>query len=242
MHKRLALRARLMNKFTIFTVILAVSVITVTLDLAVRDYFDVKEGETSVISAPVSAGADEPQEVAASAQERASASDFSAAQPLVPPESPVFIEEPAISAPSVTITQEAIKNAGFENGFTEKHFDGKVFQLLDITKNPVDSIGLYEVTKDGVAIASVTEISLRDEIRALQLYILLQNKTKPYIDLSLNETNAYGDRSFYINHQKKPDEAFLVVKIGKTLYGFAYVKTYHPQIKRLIQLLAQAPQ
>ncbi len=96
---------------------------------------------------------------------------------------------------------------------------------------------MYQVFSNDSPLVSITEIALKDEIRALQLYILLQNKTKTYIDLTLNETNAYGDRSFYVNHAKKPDEAFLTVKIGKNLYSFAYVKVYHPQVKKLIEIL-----
>lgn len=217
-----------MNKLTIFTMILAACVITVTMDLAARDYFDGQVSQTSVISST-----DEPKVVI----------------PTEPPNKiittepvqPIVEITPVVTVPISlsTVTAEIVKQAGFDGDFKEEHFNGKVFQLLDITKNPVDGISFYEVSQDSVTIASITEIELKDEIRALQLYVLLQNKTKPYIDLSLNETNAYGDRSFYINHGKKPDEAFLTVKIGRRLYAFAYVKTYHPQIKRLIQLLMQ---
>ena len=47
-----------MNKFTIFTIILAVSVITVTVDLGVRDYFE-KNSEASVLDAT----SDEPETI-----------------------------------------------------------------------------------------------------------------------------------------------------------------------------------
>ena len=147
---------------------------------------------------------------------------------------------PQTQAPPVILTPALFNQAGFTTEAKEVHFNGKVFQLLDITKIAVSGITMFELS-DGAdsskVVLSFTEIDLPDEIRALQLYMLLQNKTKPYIDLSLNETNAYGDRSFYVNHSKKPDEAFLVVKMNKMIYAFAYVKAYHPQIKKIIQLL-----
>lgn len=226
-----------MNKFTIFTVILAVSVITVTVDLGLRDYFD-KNSEASVLDSG------EEDKDAASASEQIAPEEPEVIikpepQPSAPQTAPVQ-EQPAVYTsppPASSITQPKIAQAGFTGQLAEKHFNGRVFQLLDITKNPVDAISFYEITEGAASIVSVTEIVLRDEIRALQLYVLLQNKTKPYIDLTLNETNAYGDRSFYINHAKKTDEAFLTVKIGNRIYAFAYVKAYHSEIKKLIQLL-----
>lgn len=228
-----------MNKFTIFTVILAVSVATMTLDLAVRDFL-VKTGQASVFGSEISPVL--APEHTDNSEHTTDISNIVSSSSAVTPPSVVMTPSPGttiLAASDSLMTEAMIKEAGFNPAtVTEKHFDGKIFQLLDITKIPVDGISFHEISVDGVAVTSVTEIVLRDEIRALQLYILLQNKTKPYIDLKLNETNAYGDRSFYINHEKKPDEAFLVVKIGRRIYAFAYVKTYHPQTKELIKLLS----
>lgn len=227
-----------MNKFTIFTIILAVSVVTVMADLGFRERYGYS-GQTSVITSENPA-ADQKQTTPPAVT---GTTTDPTQVPLQPNESDVSTgtNTPAASyiipPPSSNVTQEKVTAAGFTGSFTEKHFDGKVFQLLDITKIPVEAIGLYEITQDGTPVVTVMEIALKDEIKALQTYVLLQNKTKPYIDLSLNETNAYGDRSFYINHAKKPGEAFLTVKIGKMIYSFAYVKFYHPEIKKLIQLL-----
>lgn len=226
-----------MNKFTIFTIILAVSIVTVMADLGFREYYGTA-GQTSVITSENPAPAQKsvtPTGVTETTVPSAAA-DVSAGT-NTPAGAATTATPYIVPPPSSTITQEKVESAGFTGQFTEKHFDGKVFQLLDITKIPVEALGLYEIAQDDTPVVTVTEIALKDEIKALQMYVLLQNKTKPYIDLSLNETNAYGDRSFYINHAKKPGEAFLTVKIGKMIYSFAYVKFYHPEIKKLIQLL-----
>ena len=206
-------------------------------DLVVRDYFaqNGDKSQTSVVS--FDAPASNPVPPLAPENSNAPAPGPRPA-PAPAPADPISAPQTSLPVES-QITEAKVHQAGFKGAFTEKHFDGKIFQLIDITKTPVESIGFYEVAQDVGTVASIVAISLKDEIRALQLYRLLQNKTKTYIDLSLNETNAYGDRSFYINHAKKPDEAFLTIKVGKTIYAFAYVKFYHPEIKNLIQLLTQ---
>lgn len=230
-----------MSKFTIFTIILSISVITVTADLAMRAYYAAgTDSQASVFSSDESNDAQGDTETDAPAPTPPPAPAQQEEQPTNPaavPPPPSQSSENPPPPPSSNINQSLITQAGFNGTLAEDHFNGKVFQLLDITKYPVEAISLYKFVDAGVPVATVAEIALRDEITALQLYILLQNKTKPYIDLSLNETNAYGDRSFYINHAKKTDEAFLAVKIGKMIYAFAYVKSYHPQIKNIIQLL-----
>ncbi|MBI2453635.1 hypothetical protein HYV58_00470 [Candidatus Peregrinibacteria bacterium] len=243
-----------MSKFTIFSIILSVSVITVTADLVVRDYFGegVVSGGASVLG-PAEGNKEVPLASNAASQKSAAPgaavqnADTSLVQEKENPkpsaeESEVKIvnipSPKPVSPPSVpAVTEERVRQAGFTGKFGEKLFNGKVYQLIDISAVPVESIGFYEVSQDIDTVASITEITLRDEIRALQLYTLLQNKTKTYIDLSLNETNAYGERSFYINHAKKTQEAFLTVKIGKKIYAFAYVKFYHPELKKFITLL-----
>lgn len=226
-----------MNKFTIFTIILSVSVITVTADLVVRDYFD--GTQANVLDEEVSPVLADDENTDTEDSTDSETTDVRETAPQEPAtELAAVAPSPVIAPPQSRITEDIIRQAGFTSGrLQEKQFNGKLYQLLDITKTPVDGMVLYDILENDVGVVSVTEIMLRDEIRALQLYSLLQNKTKPYIDLSLNETNAYGDRSFYINHAKKPEEAFLTVKIGNRIYGFAYVKGYHPQVKALIQLL-----
>lgn len=246
-----------MNRFTIFTIILSVSVITIFADLLVRDVVG-PQGMASVISSQKDSQA-EVSPVFSDSDESVAGDTF---KDLVPDDA-VTLEDPtqdenapqsdSTSTPDSTastqttatppvsfVTSALVKNAGFKGTIDKKQFPGKLYQLLDISTFPVESIDNYMIQEDTVAAASITEIVLRDEIQALQLYLLLQNKTKPYIDLTLNETNAYGDRSFYVNHKDKPNEAFLTVKIKNRIYGFAYVKFYHPELKKLIELLMEA--
>lgn len=215
-----------MGKFTIFTVILSISVIVIAADLGVRKY-TAADVTGAAAQEEISAVIEEPQ------TEQPDAPASAEQEPVMP--DVLFIEPvPPQALFSSILTADLISRAGFSDQAVERHFSGKVFELLDITQIPIVGAVLYEQPNA----ASMTEIALQDEIRALSMYILLQNKTKPYIDMSLNETNAYGDRSFYINHAKKPDEAFLIVNMGNKIYSFAYVKQYHQQVKELINLLS----
>ncbi len=246
-----------MNRFTIFTIILSVSVVTMLSDLLLRDYLQGQGMQTSVISAdkntsgseeeisPVLAGTEE----VIDDSETVISDDTTVEEPTTDTKPAEVVEKvdtpkeevkaPVTNAP-VFLTDAIIKAAGFTGTPEDKQFTGKLFQLLDLGNFAVEKIKTVSVEQNQVLAASMTEIIVADEIQALQLYLLLQNKTKPYIDLTLNETNAYGDRSFYVNHAKKPNEAFLVVKIRNRIYGFAYVKFYHPELKKLITLLMDA--
>lgn len=241
-----------MNRFTIFTIILSVSVITILSDLLLRDYVQGNGLQTSVISStstneeisPVLADTEEVIDDSETVTDDTENTE-SDTQPVEENKEEQKVEEkqepqPVASNSPVYLTGENIKAAGFSGTPEDKQFTGKLFQLLDLGNFPVEKIKTVSVEQNQVLAASMTEIIVSDEIQALQLYLLLQNKTKPYIDLSLNETNAYGDRSFYVNHAKKPNEAFLVVKIRNRIYGFAYVKFYHPELKKLITLLMDA--
>lgn len=228
-----------MGKFAIFTIILAVSVITVMADVGVRKYMDANASVISPKVSPVIASESRNKRTEPSEQADEKKTPF---EPEVKTNS-VQVELPkpttAVTAAALKISAQLGQQASFSSPLQEKPFSGKLYDLLDISQNPVDAIGYWYIEESEVPAAMITEIILRDEIKALQLFSLLQNKTKTYIDLTLNQTNAYGDGSFYINHAKKPNEAFLTVRIRNRIYGFAYVKYFHPEIKKLIGLLAQ---
>jgi len=212
--------------------VLVIAVVTVITDLSLRKYLDPDNSQTSVISA-VPKDVTDVTQLPKDSNLVPPAIASSAPIEVVVPLEPVIVTPPE---PSI-LTKELILSSALGEDVSDKHFDGKVFQLLDITSTPVADVNSYEMSVEKIPVASITEITLADEIRAMQLYLLLQNKTKPFIDLSLNETNTYGARSFYINHAKKTDEAFLTVQIGKRLYNFAYLKIYHNEVKNLLASL-----
>ncbi len=61
--------------------------------------------------------------------------------------------------------------------------------------------------------------------------------TKRSDSININETNSYGDKSFYFNDFNKNDTAFLVILKNNTVYGLEYKKDNHDIIKKLIDLL-----
>lgn len=218
-----------MSKFTFFTILFSLIVIVIVGQLVLKDAIFPQEYKTQVITEEIKTEAIQPEEVKSEEvqQEEPAPAKATAGEPL-------SVEEPRESE-----FQTILEQSGFVD-IKEAPFSGKLFELFDFGTYQPDSTTVFQMNDLNSLIGIAAEIQLQDEITAQELYTLLQNKTKVYTELSINETNSYGDRSFYINHKKKPDEAFLIVRMKNVLYGLAYVKSYHPRIKTLISLLYTA--
>ena len=99
-----------------------------------------------------------------------------------------------------------------------------------------------EVTKvaiktDNTLFAKVYVFQVGGLSSVSEVYEVLKIRGTEGLDIEINETNDYADESFYMNDMRRPDVAFLTVRVGAILYGFSYPKDYHPQISNLVQLL-----
>lgn len=238
-----------MSKFTFFTILFSLTIIVIVGQLVLRDALFPKEYQTEVLqeasteTVDISTYESEDGIPILSKEEPTDVIDIEFDIPPLPHEEP--LEEPPEIFGKNPITQSAFLNKNLLQrvGFSEitvKAFRGKIFDLFDISKQRFSSVLSFEVKENNSIIATVTEIEMPDEISAQELYRLIQNKSKVYIDLFVNETNTYGDRSFYVNHQRKPDEAFLIVRMRNYLYTLAYFRDYHSRIKTLISFLYTA--
>lgn len=245
-----------MSKFTFFTILFSLTVIVIVGQLVLRDALFPEEYQTDIVS----------QGELPAAETKSPETDFKDVSPYISDEeipvltdedfaSDVVVDQPdeslfssisesSSSAPAVPASQNILdirllQQVGFSQ-ISNKIFLGKVFDLFDISKQILASLASFEVKEKGRVVGTFIELELPDEISAQELYKLIQNKSKVYIDLAVNETNQYGDRSFYINHRKKVDEAFLVLRMKNRLYTFAYLKDFHPRVKTLISFLYTA--
>lgn len=112
-------------------------------------------------------------------------------------------------------------------------FDLSPLESLRIYRNHIEfptgtPLILYEVqgpgSQGGVSYLKV-KLALLDQIDATE---------------HLNETNDYGEGSFYFNDLNAPETAFMLTQVGDHLYGFQYGKrdTQNLEIiKSLIQTL-----
>ena len=139
---------------------------------------------------------------------------------------------------SVLLRDEQIKSAGFTNAFLEDEaYDGSLYKTIytdDLYDVDVKKI-VIKTTDTLLAKVYIIKIGANSPLD--KVYQVLKVRGSEGLDVEINETNEYGDSSFYINDTRRPNTAFLTVKVGDFIYGFSYPKEYHAQIKNLIQLL-----
>lgn len=257
-----------MQKFTIFTFLLALVVIISVSEVAVTEYLpnfkknpaaedltlelptglDTSEAmQTSVLGSDLSGM--EVQELDLGAEEAFSSGleEFGeAAFEEVAPAGTMDFENTmgdfsamsTVGSGSVLIREDQIKSAGFVNAaLTQEPHDGMLFKTISVED-------LYDVTMTKNAIKSPDELLAKVYVftvgpasSAESVYEVLKVRGAQGLDVEINETNDFGDGSFYINDARRSGTAFLTVKIGDHIYGFSYPKTYHNQIKNLVTLL-----
>lgn len=233
-----------MSRFTFFTILFSLIVIVIVGQLVLRDALFPQEYQTDVVSTTVGSGdgsdiivdEGETKEIVPYISDESLPEEFIIDEPPEP--IPISTPTSVVKAQNI-LDMRLLQQVGFAE-VGQKIFLGKIFDLFDISRQSFSSVVSYEMKEKAGVIGVATEIEMKDEISAQELYKLIQNKSKVYIDLLVNETNQFGDRSFYINHRKKVDEAFLAVRMKNRIYAFAYLKDYHPRIKTLINLLYAA--
>lgn len=132
-----------------------------------------------------------------------------------------------------------VQEAGFSAVTLQRvPFNGSIFDKIDISDRISMPVLQQNLLKNNVARdATFYEFSLKSHTLAQEIYALLKQKGSNQIGASVNETNGFGEKSFYVNFLDYPERAFLVVKKGGNVYSLSYVKIYHPFIQKLIQLL-----
>lgn len=232
-----------MQKFTIFTVFLAIIVLSLVLELGKEDSSKNEDLLTNVLKEDTYGEQEfksDSEMLLAIEHNRPSAKEEVKSEPVKEEQKveekkdePVIVEK--IVEPS--FLEALIKDVNPAFTFKTEPFSGKVFQLLDISEVSLESATQGNL-KNGEALEGVIyELKALDEVMAAEVYQLIKQKTIEYNEISVNETNKYGDGSFYINHVQKPNEVFLTIRIKNKIYAFAYSRPSHENIVKLISLL-----
>lgn len=230
-------RSSLMNKFTIFTVIISVVIIATISELMVSDYLGVitkQDLKTNVTEAldEGSAGIQTPEEAASNEV----ILEEKVAEPISTEKVPVKKEnEEETFDPSVAVTQEDLEKAGL-SGLTLQSsvFDGKIFQVVDVSDVNVP-VTEYHVVDDKNVYGIIFSAWFYQNTEAAQnFYELLKERSQLVDNVSVNETNQYGDASFFFNDAKRVGTAFLVVRIDNRVYAVSYPKASHESYKQFI--------
>jgi len=139
---------------------------------------------------------------------------------------------------NVLLREDQIRSAGFASAYLEQEpHEGFLYKTIFIDD-------LYDVTATKYIVKSTNQLLAKVyvfQIGALssldEVYDVLKIRATEGLDMEVNEADGFGSSSFYMNDLRRPDVAFLTVKIGSYIYGFSYPKEYHAQIKNLIKLL-----
>ena len=207
-----------MSKASIFTTFLSAIMIVVLAEVLLHDY----------LSSPEAA-----KEVSVNVME----TDESAPTQVPIEQVPPATEPEAGVLPFIDF--ELLTQAG-STGLTLQRipFSGILFKsidLRDLKSIPAVSQNLLHQNKTKVAV--FTELHGESGAVAHEIYSLIKDNGDALLEASMNETNDFGDGSFYLNFRENSSEAFLVVKKGGCVYALTYEKSFHPFVEIIMQLI-----
>lgn len=218
-----------MHKFTIFTILFSIIVISVVAELVVNDYLN-DYGSWDKISGFVSSvkeveKAPLEDKVVPSEVPEPTASDSVADIPEV-----VFI--------TTVVTEDFLSKAGFiEPNYKKVEFNGEIFQVISVEEEE-DIVAKFNIFEGEDFAASIYEARFGDEVLASSFYNFLREEGNNIPGFTQNESNRFGLGSFYLNvieEQKKT--VLLVVKFEKSVYCFEYPHKSHEEVSELIDII-----
>lgn len=212
-----------MNKFTLFTLFLSSLIVVIVAEIMVNEYLHTPysiDGAASVFHA---------QQDSQSPTQQAVTSNISASSGTV--------LSADVSAES--LSQGLLQKAGLSNYTLQAaKYAGK---LLDrISFNDLNFIPTFEshlMKNQVVRVASFYEFNPGSAQSAQEVYDLIKQKCTSEIGVILNETNSFGEHSFYVNYFEYPEKVFLVFRKGTRVFAVTYGKELHASMATLIGLL-----
>lgn len=214
-----------MQKFTVFSVLLSFTVILIIGDMVLHDYLDADQFERSVES--LESEIDE-------LQGEPEATDGIEGEVSIDEE--VTLSE---EGGNPTITTELMATSGFGNPvLKEAIFSGYIFQFINFADQLGAATYQWNFFENEAYKASIYEIKYGTETGSFQGYLNLRKRAGELTQIgTVNETNSYGDASFYFNHKTKTKTVHLVIKRGRTIYAFEYPYSIHDRMKALPESL-----
>jgi len=139
---------------------------------------------------------------------------------------------------NVYLNQDQLKSAGFTNTTLDTEaFDGFLYKTIYVQDLKDLKIFKDVIKSTDSVICKVYIIDIGPMNNAKDVYDTLKSRGSEGLDIEINETNSFGDGSFFMNDSRRQNVAFLTVRFGNLIYGFSYPKEYHPQVQNLIKLL-----
>lgn len=249
-----------MNKTSLFSLFLTVIVVVVAAEFLVNDYQDAGTGGAASVVGDGKQTHDWAAEFDTLENGAEGANSYEATDPA--PDGEVrpqtinfdlgdFGEGGGAATPSADvlsaneteekaeITFALLSLAGFQNVTLQRvPFNGILFERIDLRDFRSVPVVLQNVLQNNKnRIAGFAEFHGDSDLLAGEVYLFIKEKAAASLNVGINETNGYGDNSFFINFGDRPDAAFLVVKIRESVYALTYEKGLHAFIESLISYL-----
>jgi hypothetical protein len=137
-----------------------------------------------------------------------------------------------------SINEDKMIQAGFENSAVNMSpFSGVIFSEIDLSDYRDDDHISYDLYENDELAGKINEFIMPDNEIAAELYATVKSKILQKEGFEINETNQYGQSSFFANYSEDTNSVFLVVKLNSRLYTLHYPARNHNKMKNLIQIL-----
>lgn len=139
---------------------------------------------------------------------------------------------------NVYLTLDHVTKSGFVGAvIVPETFDGFLYKTINIGDLYGIKAEKNSIKNDSSSFAKIYVVIPDDPKNAEEIYRVIKTRAAEGLEVEINETNDYGAASFFMNDSRRPNVAFLTVRINSLIYGFSYPKQYHPQIKALVSNL-----
>ncbi|MBT5516716.1 hypothetical protein HOH67_01525 [Candidatus Peregrinibacteria bacterium] len=209
-----------MQKFTIFTILLSISLILVLGDLVLHDYLK----NPVIVEVPV--------------------------EVMVPAESPLLEAPAAEESAAVELAAEPsanlnhlgadmLRSVGFaEPVMKETIFSGLLFQFIAFADQTDALVQQWNTFNGTDYVGTMYEITYPTETSSFEGYLNIRQRAEELSDLGeVNENNLYGGGSIYFNHLVKTKTIHMIMRSGNKVYAFEYAVAHHEKMKNLFDLL-----
>lgn len=116
-------------------------------------------------------------------------------------------------------------------------YNGKLFNLVS-----TDSIAIKESVygffeAEGENVGNFFEFEMKNTLLAESNLKKLKQLFEEFPEITANQTNQFGDNSFYINHSAKVEQVYVVIQKDNFIYAFAYRTKFHETFKSFFGVL-----
>lgn len=246
-----------MQKLTIFSIILSLSVLLILGDIVYHDYLD------PVYSTPPADDTEDYQPLMqdylkdiqetdgtydaedgfkATGSEDADSTESAEGSESADSDEMAYIhltEDSTISLLTASISEDAFTVGGFFDPILKDTiFSGYVFNFLKFSDQVEPFVYQWNLFDGEEFVGAIYEMRYPTATGSFQGYLTLRERAEDLSDLgAMNEVNLYGDSSFYFNHITKTKTVHMVMRRGADVYAFEYAYAHHDKMKKVFELL-----